>query len=205
MKDYLKKFGVRDIVINPPIPSNKKTKTIAQKYSKDNTIALKFVINGLSSSVKESVGEYTSAKYLWFKLQSECQKGNQDTNKEEKLNFTEDVKQEENEEQALDINDGKDISYYSSSDCNKVENDLEDAKKYFLAQLLMDIDLKYNLRLKRKILGSLKKYHKNSTNLLKKLNHKKTHLQDELEDKVYEIERLNTKLISQQEETREYS
>ena len=42
-------------------------------------------------------------------------------------------------------------------------------------------------------------------NLFKKLNHKKKSLQDELEDKVDDIERLNTKLISQQEEIRKDS
>ena len=61
----------------------------------------------------------------------------------------------------------------------------------------MDIDLKYNLRIKKKILGSFEKYQKKTMDLLKKLNHKKTSLQDELEDKEYEIERLSTKLISQ--------
>ena len=31
-------------------------------------------MDGLRSSVKENVGEYTSTKYLWFKLESEYQK-----------------------------------------------------------------------------------------------------------------------------------
>ena len=31
MKAYLKKFGVWEIVINPPAPSNKKGKLVAQK------------------------------------------------------------------------------------------------------------------------------------------------------------------------------
>ena len=39
--------------------------------------------------------------------------------------------------------------------------------------------------------------------LLKKLDHKKTSLQDELEDKLDEIERLNIKLISPLEESGE--
>ena len=39
---------------------------------------------------------------------------------------------------------------------------------------------------------------------LKKLNHKKTSLQDELENKEDEVERLNTKLISQRKEQEEY-
>ena len=76
MKAYLKKFGVWEIVINPPAPSNKKGKLVAHKeLKKDNTTALKFLMDGLPSSVKESVGDYTSAKDLWFKLESEYQKG----------------------------------------------------------------------------------------------------------------------------------
>ena len=63
MKAYLKKFGIWEIVINPPVPSNKKGKPAAQKEAKkDNTTALKFLMDGLPSSVKESVGEYTSEK-----------------------------------------------------------------------------------------------------------------------------------------------
>ena len=48
MKAYLKKFGVWEIVINPPAPSNKKGKSAAQKEAKkDNTTALKFLLDGL--------------------------------------------------------------------------------------------------------------------------------------------------------------
>ena len=62
-------------MINPPIPSNKKGKEAAQKKAnKDNATALKFCMDGLPISVKESVGEYTSAKDLWFKLESKYQK-----------------------------------------------------------------------------------------------------------------------------------
>ena len=82
MKEYLKKFGVWEIVINPPTPSNKKGKAAAQKEAKkDNATALKFLMDGLRSSVKESVGEYTLAKDVWFKLESEYQKGRPDTEK----------------------------------------------------------------------------------------------------------------------------
>ena len=56
MKAYLKKFGVWEIVINPPAQSNKKTKSATQKDAKkDNAIALKFLMGGLSSSIRESV------------------------------------------------------------------------------------------------------------------------------------------------------
>ena len=34
MKAYLKKFGIWEIVINPPTPSNKKGKSAAQKEAK---------------------------------------------------------------------------------------------------------------------------------------------------------------------------
>ena len=75
MKAYLKKFGVWEIFINPPAPSNKKGKSAAQKeVKKDNTTTLKFLMDGLPSSSKESVGEYTSSKYLWFQLESKYQK-----------------------------------------------------------------------------------------------------------------------------------
>ena len=75
LKAYLKKFGVWEIVINPPTQSNKKGNVAAQKEAnKDNTIALKFLMDELPSSVKESVGEYTSSKDPWFKLESEYEK-----------------------------------------------------------------------------------------------------------------------------------
>ena len=85
MKAYLKKFGVWEIVINPPAPSNKKDKAAAQKEAKkDNAIALKFLMDGLPSSVKDSVGEYTLAKDLWFKLESEYQKERPEPEKTDK-------------------------------------------------------------------------------------------------------------------------
>ena len=53
MKVDLKKFGVWEIVINPPIPTNKKAKSVAQKEAKkDNIIALKFLMDGLPISIK---------------------------------------------------------------------------------------------------------------------------------------------------------
>ena len=80
MKAYMKKFGVWDIVINPPAPSNKKGKSTTQKQTKkDNTTTLKFLMDGLPSSVKESVWDYTSAKDIWFKLESEYQKERPET------------------------------------------------------------------------------------------------------------------------------
>ena len=151
MKAYLKKFGVWEIVVNPPAQSNKKTKSVAPKDAKkDNTIALKFLMGFLSRSVKESLGEHTLAKDLWFKLESEYQGINQDTNVEAEVKSTEDEKQQEKEECVSNTSEGKNLSDYSGSDCENVEDDLEDAKKDVLAHLLADIDLCYNLRLKER-------------------------------------------------------
>ena len=41
-------------------------------------------MDGLSSPIKESVKEYTSAKDLWFKLEEEYQRRSQDKEKETK-------------------------------------------------------------------------------------------------------------------------
>ena len=117
---------------------------------------------------------YTKA--LWFKLETEYQGRNQDTKIEVEVKSIEDEKQEEKEEQASDTSKDKNIFDYSSSDCDNLENDLEDAKKDVLARFLADIDLRYNLRLKRKILGSFEKYHEKFMDMFKKLNHKKTSL-----------------------------
>jgi hypothetical protein len=74
MKEYLKIFGVWEIVINAHVPSKKQSKSTAQKEArKNNSIALKFILDGLPNSIKKSVGEYTSAKDLWSKLKKEYQ------------------------------------------------------------------------------------------------------------------------------------
>ena len=101
MKAYLKKFGVWEIVINPPNLSNKKDKAAAQKDAKkDNTTALKFLMDGLPRSVKECIGECISTKDLWFKLEDEYKKERQDTeqdNQEAEIKTTEDAKHEDSD------------------------------------------------------------------------------------------------------------
>ena len=61
-------------------------------------------MDGLPNSVKESVGEYTSAKDLWFRLESEYQKERPDTEKtdqESKDNPSKEVNQEEKARRGL--------------------------------------------------------------------------------------------------------
>ena len=75
-------------------------------------------MDGLSSSIQESVKDYTSTKDLWFKLEEEYQKKNQDKEKEAKVK---DEKQEEKQVQASNTSEGK----YSSMDDNFECNDDE--------------------------------------------------------------------------------
>ena len=109
-------------------------------------------MDGFINSVKESVGEYTLAKDLWFKLESEYQKGRPDTEKtdqESKDKPPEGVNQEE-EKQVVDSSKGMDSFDWNDSMCDEIEKvlaeDDEDLSK--VAQeihlTLLNIDLKAN-------------------------------------------------------------
>ena len=120
MKVYLKKFGVWEIVINPPNLSNKDKATTQKNAKKDNTTTLKFLMDGLPRSVKEGIGECTSAKDIWFKLEDEYKKERQDIeqeNQEAEIKITEDIKHEE-----LDSNKGMHNFDCSMSIFDEVEN-----------------------------------------------------------------------------------
>ena len=74
MKAYLKKYGVWEIVINVAAPTNKKSKAANKKEAKkNNTTTLKFLLDGLPNSIRESLGEFTSARALWLKLEEDYQ------------------------------------------------------------------------------------------------------------------------------------
>ena len=61
-------------MINAAAPSNKKSKAANQKEAKkNNTTAVKFLLDGLPSSIRESLGELTSARELWLKLEANYQ------------------------------------------------------------------------------------------------------------------------------------
>ena len=110
MKAQLNKFSVWEIVVNPPVQPNKKTKTAAEK---DNNISLNFLMDGLSSPIKESIKEYTSAKDLWFKLEEEYQRRSQEKEKETEFK---DQKQGEKEEQYSNVSKGKNSYVGDNSD-----------------------------------------------------------------------------------------
>ena len=75
MKEFLKRFGVWEIVINAYVPSKKQSKAAAKKEARKNdSTTLKFILDGLPSSIKKSVGEYTSVRDLWSKMEKEYQR-----------------------------------------------------------------------------------------------------------------------------------
>ena len=135
-------------------------------------------------------------------MESQYQRGRKDYERvhdqETEIKTTEDVKHEEKEEQASNISEGKDSSDSCSSDYDEVVKDLEDSKKNSLSFIFRKIDFRYDSSLKRNILESIEEYHEKFIDLSKNLNLKVTSLQDELEDKNNEIERLKSNLISQE-------
>jgi hypothetical protein len=82
MKEYLKEKGggVWKETIGGSVPLKNKSKFAAQKEEKKNdALALKTIFNGLSSSIKESMGQCTSTKDLWLKLEKTYQGKKEDT------------------------------------------------------------------------------------------------------------------------------
>ena len=140
-------------MINPPAPSNKKGKSAAHKEEKkDNTIALKFIIDVLPSSVKESVGEYTSAKDLWFKLESEYQKERPKPEKPDQESWDKPPKEvnQEEEKQEKDSSKGMDSCDCNDSFCDEIEKVLADDDEglskaaHEIHLTLLNIDLRSN-------------------------------------------------------------
>ena len=61
MEEFLKIFCVWEIVINAHVPSKKQSKAATKRVAqKNDSTTLKFILDGLPSSIKKSVGEYTS-------------------------------------------------------------------------------------------------------------------------------------------------
>ena len=104
-------------------------------------------MDGLPSSVKESVGEYTSSKDLWFKLDSDYQKARREpekTDQESEDKPPEELNQEE-EKQEEDSSKGMDSCDY---------NDLR--ANWFLSTV--NLNQSDFMMFKKKILDSLNEY-----------------------------------------------
>ena len=76
MKVYLKTMGatIWKATIGGYVPLNNKSKFVAQREGKKNdALALKTILSGLSKPIKESMGQCTSAKDLWLNLEETYQ------------------------------------------------------------------------------------------------------------------------------------
>jgi hypothetical protein len=82
MKVYLKEIGegVWKEKIGGSIPLNNKSKFTAQREEKKNdALALKTILSGLSSSIKNNMQQCTFTKDLWLKLEETYQSKKEDT------------------------------------------------------------------------------------------------------------------------------
>jgi hypothetical protein len=82
IKEYLKEKGAGfwKETIGGLVPLKNKSKFFAQKEEKKNdALALKTILNGLSSSIKERMGQCTSTKDIWLKLEKTYQGKKEDT------------------------------------------------------------------------------------------------------------------------------
>jgi hypothetical protein len=76
MRLHLKTMGatIWKATIGGSVPLKNKSKFAAQREGKKNdALALKTILSGLSSPIKESMGQCTSAKDLWLKLEETYQ------------------------------------------------------------------------------------------------------------------------------------
>ena len=160
-------------------------------------------MDGLPNSVKESVGENTSAKDLWFKLEREYQKARQEPEKTDQKSEDkppEELNQEE-DKQEEDSSKGMDSCDYNDSLCDETEKVLAEDDEglsnttHEIHLTLLNIDLRANwflntvnlnqsdfTKFKKKILDSLNEYQQNTMSmkvLLVKLKDKDKELRDQ--------------------------
>jgi hypothetical protein len=82
MKVHLNGIGasVWKVVIGGSVPLKNKSKFAAQREeNKNDALALNTILSGLSSSIKETLGQCTSTKDLWLKLEETYQSKKEDT------------------------------------------------------------------------------------------------------------------------------
>jgi hypothetical protein len=82
MKVHLKEIGVSlwKAAIGGSVPLKKKSKFAAQRKEKKNdALALKTILSGLSSYIKVSMGQCTSTKDIWLNLEETYQNKKEDT------------------------------------------------------------------------------------------------------------------------------
>ena len=201
MKAFLKKYGVWEIVINVVAPSNKKPKAANQKEAKkNNTTTLKFLLDGLPSSIRESLGEFTSARELWLKLEGNYQgkvQGKQLEDEQERI--LDPIHDEVNK--ALAEDDEKLIK-----DSENAEREMRDiinkGEGLFVGALTIKVNEKDIIKAKNQLMDSLQKYQlrtKELKDLLKKLKDENSHLLVLIDEKDEEIDKLKEEVSNQEE------
>jgi hypothetical protein len=120
-KMHLKEIGagVWKAAIGGSIFLKNKSKFATQREEKKNdALALKTILSGLSSSIIESMGQFTSVKDLWLKLEETYQSKKEDTKDNS-------IKNNEGKEspKTLDCNISKcdDVEYFSTSEEENLE------------------------------------------------------------------------------------
>jgi hypothetical protein len=81
MRVYLKTMGatIWKAAIGGSVPLKNNSKFVAQREGNNNdALVLKTILSGLSSPTKENMGQCTSAKDLWLKLEETYQKKKED-------------------------------------------------------------------------------------------------------------------------------
>jgi hypothetical protein len=141
MRVHLKEMGagIWKAAIGGSVSLKNKSKFAAQREGKKNdALALKTILSGLSSPIKESMGQCTSTKDLWLKLEETYQRKKEDIEdnsikknegKEScddvgKEEYLEDISNEGKESpQTLDCNNSKcdDVECFSTSEEENLE------------------------------------------------------------------------------------
>jgi hypothetical protein len=114
MRVHLKEMGasIWKAAIRGSVPLNNKSKFAAQREGKKNdALDLKTILSGISSSIKESMGQCTSTKGLWLKLEETYQ-----------------IKKEDTKDKSIKNNEGKESP--KSSICNDSKCDNVGKKEY---------------------------------------------------------------------------
>jgi hypothetical protein len=121
MKVHLKEIGagVSKEAIGGSVPLKNKSKFAAQREeNKNDALALKTILSGLSSYIKESMGQCTSTKDLWLKLEETYQ-----TKKEDAKDNSIKINEGKEYPKTLDCNISKcdDVEYFSTSEEENIE------------------------------------------------------------------------------------
>ena len=194
MKAYLKKYGVWEIVINAAAPSNKKSKVKNQKEAKkNNTIALKFLLDGLPSSIRESLVEFTSARELWLKLEADYQGKLQGKQVEDEQETKPDPIYGEVDKALAE--DERKLMKVSENVERELQDIVKHAKKVYLGLPTSEIRIREDefCKVKDQVVDSLEKHQqrtKGLKDLLKRLKDENTRLLVQLDEKDEEIDRM---------------